>query len=140
MKNNILYIMDRDIEVLKYLACGPAFAKDLHTRFFVKGGKPVHRRIFERRMKKLQGAGYLQLTRPTGIRREELQNNGRIYMTTEECLELLTNEGGVNVDRIRRVDLNKRSFPREMILTGLIRRICEFEDPTIRLPACMMTG
>lgn len=129
MRNNTLYIMDRDMEVLKYLTCGPAFAKDLYTRFFVKGGKPVHRRIFERRMKKLQDAGYLQSIRPKRIQGEELQNNGRIYMTTEECLGLLIHEGGVKVDRIRLVDLNKRSFPREMILTRLIRKICELEGP-----------
>lgn len=129
MKNSTLYIMDRDMDVLKYLACGPAFANDLYMRFFVKGGKPVHRRIFEKRMKKLQDADYLQSIRSKRIRGEEPQNNGRIYMITEGCLELLTNEGGVNVDRIRLVDLNKRSFPREMILTRLIRKICELEGP-----------
>ncbi|TAJ99897.1 MAG: hypothetical protein EPO39_16285 [Candidatus Manganitrophaceae bacterium] len=41
----------------------------------------------------------------------------------------MTNEGGVKVDRIRLVDLKKRSFPREMVLIRLIRKICELEGP-----------
>lgn len=133
MKNNTPYIIVRDMDVLKYLACGPAFSDDLYMRVFVKGGKLVHRKIFEIRMKKLQAAGYFQSIQPKKNRGEGPQNNGRIYTITERCRDLLTNEGRVNIDRIRLVDLKKRSFPREMILTRLVRKICELDGPNYQV-------
>lgn len=128
MSRKGLQLTDRDIEILKYLANGPAFSDDLRTRFFVKSGKPISRRAFERRMKKLQDANCLQSIPSQRKHQEKLQNNGRIYAITEESLEVLV-RNGMSVERIRLVDLNKRSIPREMILIRLIRKICEFEGP-----------
>ena len=128
MSRKGLQLTDRDIEIFKYLACGPAFSDDLHARFFVKSGKQIARRAFEKRMRELQDANFLQSIPSQRGHREKPQNNARIYAITEASQEVLVRDG-MSVERIRLVDLNKRSFPREMILTGLIRKICEFEGP-----------
>lgn len=128
MKNSTVYITDRDVDVFKYLACGPAFGTDIHMRFFVKAGKTISCRAFRNRMEKLQSADCLQSILLQRIHRKKLQNKGRIYTITEKSLEVLV-RNGMSVEKIRLVDLKKRSFPREMILTRLIRKICELEGP-----------
>src|SRR5579863_5593650 len=60
MRHKGLLVTDRDLDVLKYLAYGPAFAADLHARFFVKAGKRIDRRNFEKRVRKLCDTGYVQ--------------------------------------------------------------------------------
>jgi hypothetical protein len=122
-----LYLTDRDIDILKYLAYGPAFAEDLYTRFFVKSGKLIHRKNFEKRMRKLQDADYLQSMQPERIHGKKRENNGCIYAMVEGGVEVLTNEGGMNVDRIRLVNLDKRTIVHEIILTCLVRKIYEFD-------------
>jgi hypothetical protein len=121
-----LYLTDRDIAVLKYLAYGPAFAEDLHARFFVKSGKLIDRRNFEKRMKKLQDADHIRSINPQRLRQGSTRSHGPMYAIAERGLEVLTGEG-INVDRIRLVNLDKRSLPHEMILTRLVRKIYEFD-------------
>lgn len=122
-----LYLTDRDIDVLKYLAYGPAFSDDLHARFFVKSGRQIHRKNFEKRMRRLQEAGYLQSVRPQRIYGKKKKNNGPIYAVAEGGVEILTNEGGVNVDRIRLVNLDQKTIVHQIILTRLVRKIYEFD-------------
>ncbi|NKE70183.1 hypothetical protein [Candidatus Manganitrophus noduliformans] len=121
-----LHLTDRDIDVLKYLAYGPAFSDDLHARFFVKSGKPIDRSNFEKRMKKLKDANHLQSMNPQMLRQRNAPNHRPVYSIAERGVEVLTSEG-MNVDRIRLVNLNKRSIPHEMILTRLVRKIYEFD-------------
>lgn len=121
-----LYLTDRDIDVLRYLAYGPAFAADIHMRFFVAAGKQISRQTYESRMKKLQDSGCLHSIRPKRVY-GKTQTQGAIYAIIEGGVEILTNEGGVSVDRIRLVNLDKRTIPHEMILTRLIRKIYEFD-------------
>lgn len=121
-----LHITDRDIEILKYLAYGLAFADDLHARFFVKSGKLIDRRNFEKRMRKLQEAEYIRSINPKRLTQGSTRSHGPVYALAEKGLEELTSEG-VNVDRIRLVNLNKKSLPHEIILTRLVRKIYEFD-------------
>lgn len=121
-----LYLTDRDIAVLKFLAYGPAFAADIHMRFFVAAGKPISRQTFESRMKKLQDSGCIHSIRPKRVY-GKTQNQGPIYAIIEGGVEVLTSEGGVNVDRIRLVNLDKRTIVHEIILTRLVRKIYEFD-------------
>ena len=51
-----------------------------------------------------------------------------MYALAEKGLEVLIGEG-VDVNRIRLVNLNEKTIPHEMILTRLIRKICELEGP-----------
>ena len=51
-----LHVTDWDIDLFKYLAFGPAFEKDLHTRFFVGKKGLICRDVFLRRMKRLADA------------------------------------------------------------------------------------
>lgn len=121
-----LHLTDRDIDVLKYLAYGPAFSDDLHARFFVKSGKLIARSNFEIRMKKLKDADHIRSINPRELRLGSTRNHGSVYALVERGLEALTGEG-VDVNRIRLVNLNERTIPHEMILTRLIRKIYEFD-------------
>ncbi|TAJ99898.1 MAG: hypothetical protein EPO39_16290 [Candidatus Manganitrophaceae bacterium] len=128
-----LHLTDRDIDVLKYLAYGPAFSGDLHIRFFVKSGKTISRQAFESRMKKLKSAGHIRSIKP----QEELsqgntRNHGPVHALAERGLEILTGKG-VDVNRIRLVNLNEKTIPHEIILTRLIRKIYEFDGVRYRV-------
>lgn len=127
-----LYLTDRDVEVLKYLTYGPAFSGDLHARFFVKSGKLIARQNFESRMKKLKNAEHIQSINPRELSQRSTWNHGPVYALAERGLEVLTGEG-VNVNRIRLVNLNERTIPHEMILTRLIRKIYEFDGVRYRV-------
>lgn len=121
-----LYLTDRDIAIFKYLAYGPAFSDDLHTRFFVKSGKLIARRTFESRIKKLKDAEHIRSINPKRLTQGSTRNHGPVYALAEKGLEALTSEG-VNVNRIRLVNLNKKTIPHEIILTRLVRKIYEFD-------------
>lgn len=121
-----VHLTDRDIDVLKYLAYGPAFSDDLHARFFVKSGELIARSNFDIRMKKLKDAEYIRSLNTQELRQGGTRNHGSVYTLAERGLEVLTGEG-VNVDRIRLVNLNKKSLPHEIILTRLVRKIYEFD-------------
>ena len=126
MSRKGLQLTDRDIDVLKYLAYGPAFSDDLHARFFVKSGKLIDRRNFEKRMWKLQDEEYIRSINPKRLTQGSTRNHGPVYALAENGLEALTSEC-VNVDRIRLVNLTKQTLPHEIILTRLVRKIYEFD-------------
>lgn len=127
-----VHLTDRDIDVLKYLAYGPAFSDDLHIRFFVKSGKPISRQAFESRMKKLKNADHIRSINPRELSQGNTWNHGPVYALAERGLEILTGKG-VDVNRIRLVNLNEKTIPHEIILTRLIRKIYEFDGVRYRV-------
>jgi hypothetical protein len=77
-------------------------------------------------MKKLKDADHIRSINPQRLRQGSTRNHGSVYVLAERGLEALTGEG-VNVDRIRLVNLNKKTLPHEIILTRLVRKIYEFD-------------
>ncbi len=120
-----LVLTDRDIELFKYLAFGPAFSDDLHARFFVGKGKLVSRQAYERRMWKLIEACCIERIEPQRIRGRRTILHKPVYSLAEGGIEILTSQGVLQIDRIRHVRPNRRTLFHEIILTRLIRRIYE---------------
>ena len=120
-----LVLTDRDIDLLKYLAFGPAFADDLHARFFVGNGRLVSRQAYERRMWKLIEAYCIERIEPQRIRGRRSILHKPVYSLAEGGIEVLTSQGVLQIDRIRRVRPNRQTLFHEIILTRLIRRIYE---------------
>jgi len=133
MRDEGLRFTDRDIDLLKYLAHGPAFSQDLHLRFFVKEGRPIARRVFARRMSKLVEAGCLQVLHHRRVYGREKDRHGPVYSIARGGVDALTQEGGINIDRIRLVDLGKRSLVHEIIQTRLVRKIYEHDGVHYRV-------
>src|SRR5581483_4589916 len=120
-----LVLTDRDIDLLKYLAFGPAFADDLHSRFFVGNGRLVSRQAYERRMWKLIEAYCIERIEPQRIRGRRSILHKPVYSLAEGGIEVLTSQSVLQIDRIRRVRPNRQTLFHEIILTRLIRRIYE---------------
>jgi len=120
-----LILTDRDIELMRHLAFGPAFADDLHARFFVGKGKLVSRQAYERRMRKLMDAKCLERMEPQRIRGRRTILHKPVYTLAEGGIEVLTSQGVLQIDRIRRVRPNRQNLFHEITLTRLIRRIYE---------------
>lgn len=120
-------LTDRDLELFKYLAYGPAFSCDLHLRFFVGKGRPIRKVVFYRRMKKLVRAGYLRVMYPVRFHGRASDAHGPVYGIGKTGVDILVRERGINIDRIRLVNLVKSSLAHEIIQTRLIRKIYEMD-------------
>ncbi|MBI1822555.1 MAG: hypothetical protein HYR80_00330 [Nitrospirae bacterium] len=120
-----LILTDRDMDLLKYLAFGPAFADDLHTRFFIGKGKLVSRQAFERRMWKLMEGYCIQRMEPQRIRGRRPILHKPVYSLAEGGIEVLTSQSVLQIDRIRRVRPTRQTLFHEITLTRFIRRIYE---------------
>ncbi len=123
-----MHLTDRDIEVFKYLAYGPAFEDDLHVRFFVGKGKRVIRKVLLRRMKKLLDAKFISCLRPKRMQ-GKVSDHRPVYFLAEAGINLLGSEGIMPAGRVRHVRLDARIIFHEVIVTRLIRKIYE-GDPT----------
>ena len=122
-----LHLTDRDIDIFKYLAYGPAFSDDLHARFFVRGGGLASQEAFRRRMRKLlkdQYIGCLQLRKMPG---KILKIHKPVYAIAELGIETLVSLSILPIERIRRVQLTPPTLFHEITLTRLVRRIYEGE-------------
>ncbi len=121
-----LHLTDRDFDLLKYLAYGPAFEDDLHARFFITEGHLVHRSTLLRRMSKLKKEGLIGRLNPRRISGKGIGHKA-IFVLDKAGIALLSREGVMLSERIRQVRLDLRSIYHEIILTRLIRKIYEGE-------------
>lgn len=128
-----LNLTDRDMEVLKYLAVGPAFADDLHLRFFVGRGKTISRQAFERRMWKLTDACCITRLTPFKIRGRNPIQHKPVFAIGEEGIAALISEAVMPIDRIRRVRLNRPFLFHEIIVGQFVRRVYEGEPRRYRV-------
>ena len=120
-------LTNRDLALFKYLAYGPAFSCDIHPRFFTTAGKPITYLVFWKRLTKLVQAGYLQVMHPDRLLGDGKDPHGPVYAIAKGGVETLAQAGGVNIDRIRVVNLVRSSLVHEMIQTRLIRKIYEMD-------------
>lgn len=128
-----LILTNRDIEVLKYLAIGPAFADDLHARFFIGEGRMVRRQAFERRMWKLINACCIAGLEPPKDRGGVPIKEKPVYSIAEVGIELLISRSIMPIKQIRRVRLTPQTLFHEIILTRFVRRIYEGEPRRYRV-------
>lgn len=119
------HLTDRDVEILKYLAFGPAFSDDLQTRFFVRAGGLVSRQAFQRRMRRLTSHQYIGCLQPRRMPGKSPGTHKPVYAIAEGGIHALLAESAMPIDRIRPVRLDPRSLFHEIILTRLIRKIYE---------------
>ncbi len=120
-------LTNRDIDVLRYLASGPAFADDMHARFFVGNGRLVRRQVFERRMSRLMSASCITRLQPPKIRVRVPIIHKPVYAIAEGGIEILVSQSVMPIDRIRRVRLKGQFLFHEVTVTRFIRRIYEGE-------------
>lgn len=122
-----LHLTDRDIEIFKYLAYGPAFSDDLHARFFVRGGGLTSQEAFWRRMRKLEKDQYIGCLRLRKMPGKVPGTHKPVYAIAEGGIETLISLSVMPIERIRRVQLNPPTLFHEITLTRFVRRIYEGE-------------
>ncbi|WDT77973.1 MAG: replication-relaxation family protein (plasmid) [Candidatus Manganitrophus sp.] len=122
-----LLLTDRDIDLLKYLAYGPAFSADLHERFFIKGGKLIASRTFRARMHRLLEGKCVSVFRPQRRSFQAKQKQSQLYGITQRGAEILAGEDRLPIDRIRIVRPDVRPIEHEIIVTRFIRKIYEYD-------------
>lgn len=122
-----LLLTDRDVDLLKYLAYGPAFSADLHERFFISGGKLIASRTFRARMHRLVEGECVYVFRPQRRSFQAKQKQRHLYGITQKGAEILAGEDRLPIDRIRIVRPDTRPIEHEIILTRFIRKIYEHD-------------
>lgn len=122
-----LHLTDRDIEIFKYLACGPAFSDDLHARFFVRGGGLTSRQAFQIRMRGLEKDQYIECLRFRKMPGKSPGIHKPVYAIAEGGIGILVSLSIMPIERIRRVHLHPPTLFHEITLTRFVRRIYEGE-------------